>query len=304
MSPYQECYNFFKDCKAFVILHQRFLTACKTIRDQNEKLDTQMLNLIVDLFADIRKEMNSTCQEHKCIVNYHLYSDDESESDISDIAESDNHESDDEDMDDTDTPDESDDDDESDNEDDEDDSDNEDDGVDEVDFDYNMADFFQNDNCCIHEILEPFLEALKVTNQFDVVKKIRKLDDENEQSCLRFDKWFSPHEKDECVMMMKEILFNFYSEGTKYFKLCESKYIKLLATYCKDNISEKTGNEMLDKYYAKIVDVEFPLNKKRKLFTNSDTITKILDHIRDETMPILKKYLEERQRNILMQMST
>ena len=143
-----------------------------------------------------------------------------------------------------------------------------------------------------------------MTNQFDVVKKIRKLDDENEQSCLRFDKWFSPHEKDECVMMMKEILFNFYSEGTKYFKLCESKYIKLLATYCKDNISEKTGNEMLDKYYAKIVDVEFPLNKKRKLFTNRDIIEKLLDHIRDEAMPILKKYLEERQRNILMQMST
>ena len=301
MSPYQECYNFFKDCKAFVVLHQRFLIACKTIRDQNVKLDTQMLNLIVDLFADIRKEMNSTCQEHKCIINYHLYSDDEPESDISDIAESDNHESDDEDMDDTDTPDESDDDDESVNEDD---SDNEDIGVDEVDFDYNMADFFQNDNCCIHQLLEPFLEALKQTNQFDVVKKIRKLDDENEQSCLRFDKWFSPHEKDECVMMMKEILFNFYSEGTKYFKLCESKYIKLLATYCKDNISEKTGNEMLGKNYAKIVDVEFPLNKKRKLFTNRDIIEKLLDHIRDETMPTLKKYVEERQRNILKQMST
>ena len=105
-------------------------------------------------------------------------------------------------------------------------------------------------------------------------------------------------------MMMKEILFNFDSEGTRYFKLCESKYIKLLATYCKDNISEKTGNEMLDKYYAKIVDVEFPLNKKRKLFTNRDIIEKLLDHIRDETMPILKKYVEERQRNILMQMST
>ena len=141
----------------------------------------------------------------------HLYSDDESESDISDIAESDNHESDDEDMDDTDTPDD-DDDDQSDSEDD---SDNEDNGVDEVD--YNMAEFFQNDNCCIHELLEPFLEALKQTNQYDVVQEIRKLDDENEQSCLRFDKWFSPHEKDECVMMMNEILFNFNSEGTKYF---------------------------------------------------------------------------------------
>ena len=47
-----------------------------------------MLNLIVDLYADIRKEMNSICQDHKCIINYHLYSDDESESDISDIAES------------------------------------------------------------------------------------------------------------------------------------------------------------------------------------------------------------------------
>ena len=105
-------------------------------------------------------------------------------------------------------------------------------------------------------------------------------------------------------MMMKEILFNFDSEGTKYFKLCESKYIKLLATYCKDNISEKTGNEMLGKNYAKIVDVEFPLNKKRKLFTNRDIIEKLLDHIRDETMPILKKYVEERQRNILKQMST
>ena len=301
MSPYQECYNFFKDCKAFVVLHQRFLIACKTIRDQNVKLDTQMLNLIVDLFADIRKEMNSTCQEHKCIINYHLYSDDESESDISDIAESDNHESDDEDMDDTDTPDESDDDDESVNEDD---SDNEDIGVDEVDFDYNMADFFQNDNCCIHQLLEPFLEALKQTNQFDVVKKIRKLDDENEQSCLRFDKWFSPHEKDECALMMKEIISNFEKEGTNYFKLCESKYIKLLATYCKDVINEKTGKTMFDQNYVKIIDSEFPLNKKRKLFTKNTIIHELMSQIKNETVTMLNEYLVERHDNILMKIIT
>ena len=142
------------------------------------------------------------------------------------------------------------------------------------------------------------------TKQFDVIRKIQLWNDECEQKCLRFYKWFSPHEKDECALMMKEIISNFEKEGTNYFKLCESKYIKLLATYCKDVINEKTGKTMFDKNYEKIIDSEFPLNKKRKLFTNSDTINKILDHIRDETMPILKKYLEERQRNILIQMST
>ena len=85
----------------------------------------------------------------------------------------------------------------------------------------------------------------------------------------------------------------------KHLGAIESKYITYTWLFGESIYCISPG-----KHYGKIVDVKFPLNKKRKLFTNSDTINKLLDHIRDETMPILKKYIEERQRNILIQMST
>ena len=100
-------------------------------------------------------------------------------------------------------------------------------------------------------------------------------------------------------MMMKEILFNYDRDCTNYFKLCESKYIKLLATYCKDVIDEKIGNKMFGQHYAKLIDLEFPLNKKRKLFTKNEIIKKLLNHIKDEAMPILNEYLVERHDHIL-----
>ena len=84
MENYYECYNFFKECSAFVIKYQNFITACQRIRDHNLKLDPKMFNLYADLFADVQKEMESTCIEHKCIMNL----DTDNESDISDIEES------------------------------------------------------------------------------------------------------------------------------------------------------------------------------------------------------------------------
>jgi len=61
---------------------------------------------------------------------------------------------------------------------------------------------------------------------------------------------------DECAIMMKEILSNYEKEGTDYLKLCESKYIKVLSTYCKDVIDEKTGKELFDQNYARLIDLE------------------------------------------------
>ena len=86
MNDYYECYNFFQECTAFVIKHQNFLAACKRLREHNEILDPKMNNSFIELFANVQKEMESTCNEHKCIINHHT--DDESESDISDIVES------------------------------------------------------------------------------------------------------------------------------------------------------------------------------------------------------------------------
>ena len=70
MDDYYECYNFFQECRSFVIKHQNFLAACKRIREHNENLDPKMLNSFVDLFADVQEEMEATCKEHKCIINY------------------------------------------------------------------------------------------------------------------------------------------------------------------------------------------------------------------------------------------
>ena len=89
MTDYLECYNFFKECRAFALKHERFMTACKRIREQNEKVDPKLLYALAELFVDIKREMESTCIEHKCIVN--LYDTDEDmQSDISSIPESEN----------------------------------------------------------------------------------------------------------------------------------------------------------------------------------------------------------------------
>ena len=98
--------------------------------------------------------------------------------------------------------------------------------------------------------------------------------------------------------MMKEIILNYEKEGSNYFKLCDSKYVKLLATYCKDVINEERGKNMFDQNYAKIIDLEFPLNKKRKLFTKDYIIQKLMRQIRDEATPMLNAYFEERHNNI------
>ena len=171
--------------------------------------------------------------------------------------------------------------------------------VDEIEYDDEMADFFLTEQCCIHELLSPFYETLIETKQFDVVRKIQIWNDEYEEKCLRFDQWFSPHEKDECAIMIREILSNYDREGTDYLKLCGSKYIKLLSTYCKDVIDEKTGKELFAQNYARLNDLEIPLNKKRKLFTKKDIIYRLLKHIRNEAVPILNEYLVERHDNIL-----
>ena len=304
MNDYYECYNFFKECSAFVIKHKNFITACKRIRENKEKLDPKVYDEFVESFAIAEKDMDSTCNEHRCIVDYFPNANDETESDISDIEESDDSdqsENEDDEMDDSDTNSS----DESENEVDESESDEEDNNSeDEMEYDDDMADLFETEQCCIHELLKPFYETMIETKQFDVVRKIQIWNDEYEEKCLRFNQWFSPHEMDECAIMMKEILSNYEKEGTDYLKLCESKYIKVLSTYCKDVIDEKTGKELFDQNYARLIDLEIPLNKKRKLFTKKDVIHRLLKHIRNEAVPILNEFLVERHNNILKRLIT
>ena len=312
MTDYLECYNFFKECRAFALKHERFMTACKRIREQNEKVDPKLLYIIAELFVDIKREMESTCIEHKCIVN--LYDTDEDmQSDISSIPESEN-----DDMEEGSSTDESDNEedenetDESNNEEDENETDgseievekadDKDADVDNEDYDDDLADFFQTTNCCIHELIDPFFQAMIETKQTDVIREIQKLNDQYEQGCLRFNGWFGPHERDESALMMQEIFLNYEKEGAAYFKLCESKYIKLLVTCCRETINDKEGKNIFGENYEKIIDSEYPLNKMRKMFTKEDYMVKILDHICYNTMPDVYDYLEERQSNILQKM--
>ena len=302
MDDYFESYNFFKECTAFANMHQRFLSACQRIKDHKEKVDPKMLDTIAELFVGAKREMESTCIEHKSIIN--LY-DSDMESDISSIPESTNSETEndieketDESEKETDV---------SENEDDSDMSDEEaedrDADVDEDDYyDEDMADLFHTNNCCIHELIDPFFQAMIETKQTEVIREIQKLNDQYEQSCLRFNGWFSPHEMDECALMMKEIISNYEKEGTAYFKLCESKFIKLLVTCCRETINDKEGKNIFGENYEKIIDSEYPLNKMRKMFTKEDYMVKILDHICYNTMPDVYDYLEERQSNILQKM--
>ena len=311
MTDYLECYNFFKECRAFALKHERFMAACKRIREQNEKVDPKLLYAIVELFVDIKREMESTCMEHKCIVI--LYDTDvDMKSDISSIADSEAENDEGSSNDESDNENETD---ESENETDrseiEDDNDMRDDEADvsdaevdndEDDYDDDMADLFQSTNCCIHELIDPFFQAMIETKQTDVIREIQKLNDQYEQGCLRFNGWFGPHERDESALMMQEIFLNYEKEGTAYFKLCESKYIKLLVTCCRETINDKEGNKIFGENYGKIIDTEYPLNKMRKMFTKEEYMGKFMNHIAYNTMPDVYDYLEERQSNILQKM--
>merc|ERR1711989_120858 len=130
-----------------------------------------MNNSFIELFANVQKEMKSTCNEHKCIINRHT--DDGSVSDISDIVESEDSDENETDDDDSDEK-ESNTTNESDNEMDDNESDEEDNSEDdEMDYQDDMADFFETTNCCIIELLKPFYDAMIETKQFEVVKKIQ-----------------------------------------------------------------------------------------------------------------------------------
>ena len=199
MADYFECYNFFKECSAFATMQQRFLSACQRIKDHNEKVDPKMVDTIAELFVGAKREMESTCIEHKSIFD--LY-DSDMESDISSIPESTNSETENDAEKETDESEKETD--VSENEGDNDMSDEEakdsDADVDEH-YDEDMADLFHTTNCCIHELIDPFFQAMIETKQFDVIRKIQLWNDECEQKCLRFYKWFSPHEKDEWAKM-------------------------------------------------------------------------------------------------------
>ena len=307
MGDYLECYNFFNECRAFALKHENFLAACKRIKDQNEKVDPQLLNTISELYAEIKREMESTCNEHKCIVDLYDCNID-MESDISDIAESVKLDSEKEDeVDDSDSDESEMEDNNSDKSEIEDNSkkiNDESDDEEEGDYDDSLTELFQTYNCCIHELIDPFFQTMVETKQSEIIRRIQKLNDEYEQECLRFDEWFNSHEKDECALLMKDILFECNRQGTKYIKVCESKCIKLLATFCKDKIDSQEGKTMFGKNYEKIIDAEFPLNKKRKIFSKEKNMLELLSHIAVESMPEINEYLVERQKNIILKMKS
>ena len=126
MNDYYECYNFFKECSAFVIKHKNFITACKRIRDNNGKLDPKMYDAFVSDISDIEESDDS----------------DQSENEDDEMDDSDTNSSD-----------------ESENEVDESESDEEDNNSeDEMEYDDDMADLFETEQCCIHELLKPFMK--------------------------------------------------------------------------------------------------------------------------------------------------
>ena len=308
MTEYLECHNFLKECRTFMEKHEHFLTNCKKLSSKGdpEDVDPYFVDVIAQLYVEVKRWMEKICDEHKCIV-YNSQTDEDMESDISDLDNSETNETDESDEDDETEEEEGEEEQEDEENDDEDgnydsntDGEESDEKIDDNDDDYeDVIDLFTSNHCCIDEIFNPFFNAMVEQKNLDIIRKIQKYDDHYEENCLRYTIWFNSHEKEECATILKEIFDQYKVEGTKFFKICPSNYIKLFAVCCRDTIDSKIGKKMIGSKFENIRNDSFPLNKKRKLFTKKEIVTKLMKYIEDKTMPQVNNYLEERTKHIL-----
>ena len=332
MSEYLECHNFFMECRSILNKHEHFLSACRKLSSYkySKDVDPNFIDVMAKLYIEIKRGMENICDEHKCII-YDSETDEDMESEISDLCNSDTDKSDTDESDtdesntdgsNTDDTDVSDEEEEDDKDEDDEEGENDDEEQEEnkdtddikdkieseseensnednnIDYE-DVIDLFTSNHCCIKDIIEPFFNAMVEQKNEDIIRKIQKYDDEYEESCIRYTKWFNSHEKEECATILTEILSHYNIIGTKFFKVCPSNYIKLFAVCCRDSISSNLGEKLIGSSFEKIINDSFPLNKKRKLFTKKDIMEKLMKYVKDKTMPKVHRYLGKRTKYIL-----
>ena len=283
MDNIQICLTFFDDCLTFKEQYRRFKEACESI--DLDDYDDEALKEAAKYYVQVKHELSDIC--HYKIPKSYEDSDDEMDTSVSEASDDDdsNNESDSNNMT-TDGEDEEDPHDEEDEEDNEDYDDNDD-----------AAILFRPEHCCFDEILEPFFDAMKGNKL--ALSTIQREEDEKEQQYERLEKWFKYREKCLTAKLLQEICHGFNEKQHRFFKLCSSVHIKVLASYCKNIVKANALEEMFGENYNLLIDDNVPLNKKRKIFKDKKNIDNLIAYLKENTLPKVHEFIQARQKHYL-----
>ena len=156
---------------------------------------------------------------------------------------------------------------------------------------------FRPEQCCFDKILEPFFDALNGNKL--ALATIQKEEDKKEEQYERLENWFEPKEKCLTAKLLQEICQGFYDKQHKFFKLCSSMHIKMLASYCKNIVKAHTLEEMFGENYKSLIDDNVSLHKKRKIFKDKENIDKLITYLKENTLPKVHEFIQARQQHFL-----
>ena len=288
MEYLQSCADFFNECLSFKEKQRNFELTCEMLGYEIDELDMKSLKQVAEQYINVKNELSELCHLKLCKHEFEdMDLDNDTEIDTTD---------DDTDVDtDEDTDEDTDKDTDEDTDEDNDDDDNEDTNNDKIDEDDSIL--FKPDKCCWEKILSPFYDALK--NNKAAMVMIRNAEDRQESQYMRLEKCFKQDEKNLCAKLLQEICYKFDDEGYKYFKNCSSAHVKSLVSYCNDKIKANVLEEMFGDNYKLLIDENVPLAKKRKVFKNNENIDKLINYLKENTLPAINQYIKDKQMNYI-----
>ena len=278
MDHLQTCVNFFNECLAFKRKHRQFEIACEKLGYDIDELDMESLQKVVEHYVHVKNELSELC--HLKLCKHEFKDDEDMDLDTDDGTDNDTDDDTDEDTENDDT--------------DEDTDENayeDEDTKSDHDTDEDTSILFKPDECCWDKILSPFKDALKHDKTAMVM--IRNAEDRKESQYMRLERCFA--EKNLCAKLLQELCYNFDEEGYKYFKTCSSAHIKSLVSYCRDKIKANVLEEMFGDNYKLLIDEKVSLAKKRKLFKNDDNIDKLINYLKENTLPAINQFIKNKQ---------
>ena len=305
MNDLETCINFFDECLSFREKYRRFERAC--IRLDPDDFNDESIKEAAEYYVLVKHQLSELChlkfpkieandsEDSEEDMDYDTSvsevsndtDDDTSVSEVSNDTDDDDNNEDEDSINDSDSNNMSTDaEDEEVDEDDEDDEDVEDDTI-----------LFRPEQCCFDKILEPFFDALKGNKL--ALATIQREEDKKEEQYERLENWFEPKEKCLTAKLLQEICQGFYDKQHKFFKLCSSMHIKMLASYCKNIVKAHTLEEMFGDNYKSLIDDNVSLHKKRKIFKDKENIDKLITYLKENTLPKVHEFIQARQQQFL-----
>lgn len=305
MEDLEKCFTFFDDCLSFKAKFKDFEKVCKNI--DLDKIDKNRLIEAAKYYAFVKSEMSRICHYEKTFYDTGVFrSDDEMDMDSDHGTDSDTN------MDkdsDTDSAGSKSDDTDSDMDTDKEIGGDSDTGDDSDNMSINSEDDDDDDDeillvsndCCWVKILHPFF--FKMEYNKTAFNATQKEEDRMEDELERMKNWLETGEKLLSAKLFTEVCHQFDEEGYGFIKRCPSLYIKLLVAYCKNIDDDGALEELFGENSDLIIDDDVPLNTKRKIFKDKESITNLITHMKENATPQIRNIIQSKQEKFLNKLS-